>query len=199
MRLGVSSHPRRFTVPGAAALLVLLLIARNCLADMLVQFQPPHIVRTPAATFDPTLKEAVDRTIADASITSVRGLVEFSLSRTRAQLHFGLDHPTTLTFRAEEREGNCIEYSQLFATVFNRAAERKRIAARAYVVHSDARVLGRRLAGRGLGDHDWVLVVPAARGSRLFVDPTFDDLGLHWDIARSVRGDSEAREGLVVR
>ena len=109
---------------------------------------------------------------------------------TGTNLHFGLEHKTTLRFGRKEREGNCVEYAHLFATVFNRAAGRKQVAARAYVVRSDARVLGVTLPGRGLSDHDWVLVVPtSARPEKLFIDPTLHDFGLDWDISRSVSGE----------
>lgn len=185
----VSSRLRRLLVLGAIAGL-LLLVARSCLADMLVRFQAPHVTRTPAATLDDELSRSVDVAINGANVASVDDLVRFSLGVTGARLHFGLEHKTSLEFGVKEREGNCIEYAHLFATVFNRAAERKRVTARAFVVHSDARVLGRRLPGRGLGDHDWVIVVPTAgKGQRLFVDPTFYDFGLDWDISRSVSGE----------
>ena len=90
-------------------------------------------------------------------------------------------------FDDSEREGNCIEYAQLFANVFDRAAAQGHLAARAYAVHSaDARLMGQVMAGRGMGEHDWVLVVDGEK--RYYVDPTFFDMGLPWDISRSVTG-----------
>lgn len=159
---------------------------------MFVRFQSPHVTGIPAATLEDDLSRSVDVaiTVTDVKVASMNDLVRFSLGVTGAHLHFGLEHKTSPEFGVKEREGNCIEYAHLFATVFNRAAERKKVAARAYVVHSEARVLGKRLPGRGFGDHDWVIVVPTARGGqRHFVDPTFYDLGLAWDISRSVSGD----------
>ena len=185
----MSSRTKRRLVLGAIVGL-LLLVARSCLADMLVRFQPPHVAHTPAARLEDDLSRSVDVAITGANVASVNDLVRLSLGVTGARLHFGLDHKTSLTFGMKEREGNCIEYAHLFATVFNRAAERKTVAARAYVVRSDARVFGRKLAGRGLADHDWVIVVPTTKGGRrYFVDPTFHDFGLDWDISRSVSGD----------
>lgn len=170
--------------------MAVLLVARRSLAELLVTFQVPHVVRAPAATLDDDLARSVDTRIGEAPLGSVPELVRFSLDVTGADLHFGLGHRTTLRFDTKEREGNCIEYAHLFATVFNRAAERRQIAARAYVVHSDARVLGKKLSMRGLDDHDWVLVVPSMMSAqRLFVDPTLHDFGLGWDISKSIAGD----------
>ncbi len=174
---------------------LLLLIIRSCLAEVLVTFQAPHTTRAAAATVTRASLRDIDGEIERADAASVDALVRFALRVTGARLHFGLEHQTTLEFGEKEREGNCIEYAHLFATVFNRAAERKRIPARASVVRSDARVLGRTLPGRGLGDHDWVIVVPTERGeNRRFVDPTFYDLGLDWDISRSVSGEVRVPE-----
>jgi hypothetical protein len=184
----VSFRTRRLLIL-VSAVGLLLLVARSCVADVVVRFQSPHLTRMPAATLDDDLSRSADAAINEANVASGDDLVRFSLGVTGAHLHFGLEHKTSLRFGVQEREGNCIEYAHLFATVFNRAAERKKVAARAYVVHSEARVLGRRLPGRGLGDHDWVIVVPTAGGQRRFVDPTFYDFGLDWDVSRSVSGD----------
>ena len=170
-----------------------VLVARSFVAAILVTFQAPHGARQAMASLDRELSRAVETQIDEAKIESLDELVELSLGMTGERLRFGLGHKTSLAFGSKVREGNCIEYAHLFATVFNRAADRKRIAARAYVVHSDARVVGLRLPVRGLDDHDWVMVVPTAGGARpLFVDPTFHDLGLGWDISRSVSGDVRA-------
>jgi hypothetical protein len=191
MLAAVSPLVRRVLIAGG--LVGSLLFAQVSFADLPVTFHPPHAARAAAATLDEELSRSVDTRIADARITSVDELLRFSLDVAGADLHFGLDHKTTLRFGMKEREGNCIEYAHLFATVFNRAASRKHVGARAYVVHSDARVLGKKLPLRGLDDHDWVLVVPSAPGAqRLFVDPTFYDFGLSWDISRSVSGDVRA-------
>jgi len=183
----VSSLVRKVLVIGAVA--GSLLFARQSLAD-LVTFQAPHSARAAAATLEGDLARSIDKRLEEADVTSVDQLLRLSLDITGADLHFGLDHKTTLRFGIKEREGNCVEYAHLFATVFNRGAERKHLAARAYVVRSDARVLGKRLSSPAFVDHDWVLIVPSVAGAkRLFVDPTLHDLGLDWDITRSVSGD----------
>ena len=168
--------------------------ARPTLAQLPVTFHPPHTVRASAATLAPELARVVDERIREAAPDSLDAALHLALDVAGQKLHFGLDHRTTLAFGAKEREGNCIEYAHLFAVVFDRAARQRGIAARAYVVHSaDARVLGEKLAARGLGDHDWVLVVgTAGPPRRLFVDPTFFDFGLGWDITSSVTGDVRA-------
>ena len=43
-----------------------------------------------------------------------------------------------------------------------------------------------RVPMRGWSDHDWVLV--EGSGRRWYVDPTFDDMGLGWDLAGHVEG-----------
>ena len=84
-----------------------------------------------------------------------------------------------------EREGNCIEYAQLFATLFDQAARRHRLAAHAYPVHSTrVTVAGLVLPWRGWHDHDWVLIVDGTR--RLYVDPTLADFHLGWNVAAQV-------------
>ena len=169
-----------------------LLFTGQSLAD-LVTFQAPHRARAPAATLEPELARSVDTRLDEAHVTSAGQLLHLSLDITGADLRFGLDHKTTLRFGTKEREGNCVEYAHLFATVFNRGAERKHFAARAYVVRSDARVLGKKLSSPAFVDHDWVLIVPNVAGAkRSFVDPTLHDLGFDWDIARTVSGDVRA-------
>jgi hypothetical protein len=183
----VPSLVRKFVVLGAVA--GSLLFARQSLAD-LVTFESPHRARVAAATLDDDFARSVDKRLDEAEVTSVDALVRLSLDIAGADLRFGLDHATTLRFGSKEREGNCVEYAHLFATVFNRGAVKKRLVARAYVVRSDARVLGQRLSSPAFVDHDWVLIVPNVAGAkRSFVDPTFYDLGLGWDITRSIAGD----------
>jgi hypothetical protein len=157
----------------------------------LLSFGPPHHVKRPAATIEPASLRALDEQIDGAHLTDAAGVLRFALDATSARLHFGLGHRTSLAF-GPEREANCIEYSHLFATLFDRASERAHIQAKAFVVHSDdARVLGERVNRPGYSDHDWSVVVvhTAAGDSRLFVDPTLYDAGLGWDISASVVGD----------
>lgn len=154
-----------------------------------VSFHAPHAARASGASLDEALSRSIDTRIQEASIGSTDELLRFGLEATARDLHFGLAHRTSLQFGTAEREANCIEYAHLFVAIFNRAAARKHVAARAWVVHSEARVLGEKLPMRGLADHDWALVVPAdAKEPRRFVDPTFYDFGLSWDIAANVTG-----------
>lgn len=169
-------------------------LARSGFADMFLRLQAPHVVRAPAAMLDADVTREVDAAIDAAAPATPDELVTFALKATGARLHFGLGHQSRLAFTRDEREGNCIEYAHLFAAIANRAAARKGVGARAWVVHSDARVLGQKLAGRGMADHDWVLVVPSAReAARFYVDPSFYDAGLPWNIAGSVTGDVRVR------
>ena len=154
-----------------------------------VTFHAPHAARASGASPDEPLSRSIDTRIKDATIGSTDELLRFGLEATARDLHFGLGHATSLRFGTAEREANCIEYAHLYVAIFNRAAAKKHIAARAWVVHSEARVLGEKLPLRGLDDHDWVLVVPSEpKEPRRFVDPTFYDFGLSWDIAANVSG-----------
>ena len=151
----------------------------------------PHVVKRSTAVLDEPLKRAVDLALSKAEITSVESAMDFSLSASDKLLHFGLEHPTSMAFTAAEREGNCIEYANLFARVFDKAAAKAGLTARAYAVHSaKAQVFGRIMPLRGWGDHDWVLIQDGTGedAQRWFVDPTMHDAGLGWDISANVRG-----------
>jgi hypothetical protein len=163
--------------------------ARNAIAQTLVTFQVPHLVRAPAATVDLALGQRIDMQAAAAKMTTPDDLVAFALRTTASALHFGLQHRTRLSFDGAEREGNCVEYAELFASIVNR--EHGNVDARAWVVRSDAKVLGTTMPDAAWKDHDWVLVVArTSEGAhRLYVDPTLYDMGLGWDISRAVRGD----------
>ena len=152
---------------------------------------PPHTAKRSAAVLDKPLERAVDASLAKAVPESVEGAMDMALSASDKLLHFGLEHTTSMSFAAAEREGNCIEYAHLFARVFDRAAQKGKLDARAYVVHSaKAEVLGRALPFRGWGDHDWVIIQEGtgADAKRWYVDPTMHDAGLGWDISANVRG-----------
>jgi hypothetical protein len=179
---------------GAGAGLIAVVIGgavlpRDATAQDLVAFQAPHLARRPAATVDPTLGRQVDAQAAAAKVAIPEDLVAFALGTTASLLHFGLGHRTHLSFDASEREGNCVEYAELFSWIFNR--EHGPIEARAWVVRSDAKVLGQVLPNAAWKDHDWVLVVARTpQGTkRLYVDPTLYDMGLGWDISGFVHGD----------
>src|SRR4051812_17719539 len=179
---------------GFGVLAIILLFATAAGAALpryAFEFLPPHAAKRSAAVLDDGLGKAVDAGLARTEITSVEGAMDFSLSVSDKLFHFGLEHPTSLAFVAAEREGNCIEYAHLFAKVFDKAAARGGLAARAYVVHSArAQVFGRAVPMRGWEDHDWVLIQEGTgeEARRWFVDPTLHDFGLGWDISPNVRG-----------
>jgi hypothetical protein len=127
----------------------------------------------------------------DASAGERRGMAHTSRALIRATsnaLQFGLSHRTRLRFDSVEREGNCVEYAELFASIVNREHGSEDV--RAWVVRSDAEILGETANSPAWKDHDWVLVVArtCAGTRRLYVDPTLYDMGLGWDISRAVLG-----------
>jgi hypothetical protein len=151
----------------------------------------PHAAKRSTAVLDEPLKRAVDTAVAATELTTVESAMDFALSATDKLLHFGLEHPTSASFTVLEREGNCIEYANLFARVFDKAAAKAGLTARAYAVHSDkARLFGKMMPMRGWGDHDWVLIQDGVGedATRWFVDPTMHDFGLGWDISANVHG-----------
>jgi|HubBroStandDraft_6_1064221.scaffolds.fasta_scaffold271300_3 hypothetical protein len=166
------------------------LLTRNAGAQTLFSFRAPHVARAPIAALDPARTREVDARASAAKITTPDDLVAFALDVTARALHFGLAHRTSLAFDGTEREGNCVEYAELFASIVNR--EHGVVDARAWVVRSDAKILGETLRDPAWKDHDWVLVVvrTPSGARRLFVDPTLYDMGLGWDVSRDVRGDA---------
>jgi hypothetical protein len=176
---------------GIVAVAGAALLGRDAVAQV-VTFETPHAVRAPSASLEPAMAKALDALATQAKLATVDELIGFSLRATGKALHFGLAHKTDLAFDGKEREGNCVEYAELFATVFNR--ERGSIDARAWVVRSDARFLGQTMSQPALKDHDWVLLVvrTPTGAKRLYVDATLDDIGLGWDISRAVHGEVRA-------
>jgi hypothetical protein len=174
-----------------AVVLLFATAAGAALPHFAFQLLAPHTAKRSTATLDKPLDRAVQAGLDKAAPDSVESAMDFSLAATDKLLHFGLEHPTSLSFAAAEREGNCIEYAQLFARIFDKAASRTALDAHAYVVHSaKAEVFGRKLPFRGFEDHDWVLIQQGTGedARRWFVDPTMHDAGLGWDIATNVRG-----------
>ncbi|MDI1475121.1 hypothetical protein [Polyangium sp. y55x31] len=155
----------------------------------------PHTTRASSATLDKPLEAAIEFKLREARLATVEEALELSLRLTGARLHFGLGHPTRLSFGAEEREGNCIEYAHLFARIFDMAAARSKLSARAYVVHSaQAEVFEKVVPLPGLRDHDWVVIEDDTPGEKKqwFVDPAFEDAWLGWDLTHNVKGDVKA-------
>jgi hypothetical protein len=174
-----------------AVVLLFATAAAAAIPRFAFELLPPHTAKRSAAVLEKPLERAVDASLAKSEPDSVEGAMDVALSVSDRILRFGLAHTTSLSFAAAEREGNCIEYAHLFARVFDRAAARAKLDARAYVVHSGkAVVLGHKLPFRGFEDHDWVLIQQGSGDDarRWYVDPTMHDAGLGWDISASVRG-----------
>jgi hypothetical protein len=170
-----------------------LVVVFIALARARVSFLGPHIVQPSLARFDSSLDAAIRYQIEAEKPQSVDDALRLALKITGNQLRFGLGHPTKFAFGADGRAANCIEYSHLFVKIFEMAASRHKIAAKAHVVHSSrAEVFGYMLPLPGLRDHDWVVIVDNVDKRKLFVDPTFDDAGLGWDLTTNVVGDVRA-------
>lgn len=178
---------------GVLAVVMLFATAAGAaLPHFAFQFLPPHTAKRSAAVLDKALDKAVEASLDKAAVDSVESALDFSLAASDRLLHFGLAHPTSLSFAAAEREGNCIEYAHLFARVFEKAAQRAQLDAHAYVVHSaKAELFGRAVPLPGWENHDWVIIQQGKGDTarRLHVDPTLHDFGLGWDVASNVRGN----------
>jgi hypothetical protein len=163
-------------------------LARNAIAQTLLTFQAPHAVRVPIAVLDPAFGQRIDGEASRAKIVTADDLVTFSLRATASALHFGLGHATRLSFDGADREGNCVEYAELFGSIVNREHGSQDV--HAWVVRSDARIMGKAVPNPAWRDHDWVLVlVHTPQGPRrLYVDPTLYDMGMGWDISSAVVG-----------
>jgi hypothetical protein len=173
------------------ALLLVATAAAAALPHFAFELQAPHAARRSAAALDPALDRAIEAGLDKSKPNTVEEARDFALSVTDKLLRFGLGHKTSLSFSLGEREANCIEYAELFARVFERAAAAARLPAKVYVVHSGkARLFGQKVPMRGWDDHDWVILEDRTSGEaeRLFIDPTLHDAGLGWDIASNVKG-----------
>ncbi|APR83461.1 Hypothetical protein A7982_08810 [Minicystis rosea] len=174
-----------------AVILLCTTAAAAAIPRYAVEFLAPHTAKRSTAVLDKPLDRAVDTALGKAEIHSVEEAMDFALSASDKLLRFGLEHPTSMSFSASEREGNCIEYAHFFARVFDKAASKAGLSARAYAVHSEkARVFGKTMPLRGWDNHDWVLIQEGngEDARRWFVDPTLHDMGLGWDISTNVHG-----------
>ena len=153
------------------------------------RFVAPHRVRAGRAALSSELRARLDAARRAEPPASADALVEFALAQTAIQLHFGLDHVTSLRFDEAEREGHCVEYAELFVAILQHA--RGALDVQAWVVRSDARILGRTIPDPAFREHDWVLVRAREGGTTrlLYLDPTFSDMGLAADLSRAVDGD----------
>lgn len=179
-----------------AALILLAIVGLMAFAIAMtranVGLHGPHTKRVSSASLEPALAAAIEVKLGELKMRSVDEALEFALRQTRTRLRFGLGHPTRLEFGPAEREANCIEYAHFFARVFDMAAQKNKLHAKAYVVHSSrADVFNMVIPLPGLRDHDWVLIADDTPGDKRhwLVDPTFDDVWLGWDLTKNVDGD----------
>lgn len=162
---------------------VALFLTRNAIAQAMLGLVAPHRVHAPIGVMSDAFAARLDAEPKSRNDVGAKSFVLFALEETGKQFHFGLDHKTRLAYDGVEREGNCVEYADLFARIVNR----ERSDLHAYVVRSDARLLGERLGRPAFNDHDWVLVTSGQ--DRFYVDPTLYDMGLGWNVASSVKGE----------
>lgn len=148
---------------------------------------PRHSRSRPSATLSPALSAEAAREL-DVAADPDEAL-RAALRLTGRHLHFGLGHRRSDAFGTDEREAHCVEYAHLAGALLSRWSRAHGDALRVTVVRSQARLFGRRVPMRGWADHDWVLL--EGRGRRWLVDPTFDDMGLGWDLEGHVVGLGE--------
>ena len=176
------------------ALLLIATAAAAALPHYAFELLAPHVARRSQAKLDEDFGRLIEAALDRSKPDNVDAALDFSLSATDKFLHFGLSHPTSRSFTTTPREGNCIEYAELFARIFERTVKVAHLDAKVYVVHSDkARAFGQKVPLPGWGDHDWVLIEDRSAGPkeevrRLHVDPTLHDMHLGWDISSNVKG-----------
>src|SRR4051812_17397380 len=109
--------PRRHRWLVAVILLALALCAAGVgrASRLGLDLVPPHSVRASEARLDAPARARLRAAVAGAAITTVGDALVFALGVSGSALHLGLGHPTSLSFSTAEREGNCVEYAQLFA------------------------------------------------------------------------------------
>lgn len=172
----------------AAALLVILGLGFVIGARLTLRLRR-HGTRSPMADLSHELQVEIQRATDGKTPGDIRSVIELSMQVTGKFLHFGLSHPTRLRFDKQPREANCIEYSTLFASVFNQLARWAKLKAIASLVHSDeARIFGWQPKSLAFSNHDWV-VIEDRDGPRWYVDPTFADYWLGWNLDGNVEGD----------
>lgn len=165
----------------ACAVLAIVLTARWSL-----RLSAPHKVAAPHAVLGRTAAEQLAKAGSQFGDRSVDAAMTEAMRFTGTRLRFGLGHKTSLAFD-EHREGNCVEYANLFGHSFNTIAKLWGLSSQAFVVRSlDVTVWGVRLPFPGWRDHDWVAI--RTGDSVQFVDPTFGDSFLGADLTGNVHG-----------
>lgn len=171
----------------AAAFLLLALAVP--LARWGVRLGPHHAVLPSRAQLDPDLERSLLEDLAKIKPSTVPEAIQASLRLTGKQFHFGLRHHTTLVFGIPAREGNCVEYAQLFLFIFKEAEGLSNLQARARAVRSEASLWGYKIPSRAWNDHDWVLIEEGNSGKRWYVDPTMFGAHLGWNLEKNICGE----------
>jgi hypothetical protein len=146
---------------------------------------PHHARSRPAATLSAALSREAAAELDGAA--TPEAAIEAAVRVAGRHLHFGLGHRRSASFDVAEREAHCVEYAHLTGALVARWSRAHEGALRVQVLRSQARLFGARVPMRGWADHDWVLV-EGDGGRRWYVDPTFADMGLGWDLRRNVEG-----------
>jgi hypothetical protein len=145
---------------------------------------PQHQVSEPAAQLGTHVSAAVAEQGAD--VQDLDDAERGALRITASLLHFGFRHRTQLRFD-RPRQGNCLEYAELFGVVFNQLAEGAKLTAHAEVVHSEpTSFMGFAPSHPAFRSHDWVVISDG--DYKRYVDPTLHDAWLGADISRNVEG-----------
>ncbi len=148
-----------------------------------------HITRPPLADLSHELQQAIQKSTDGKTPGDMKMVIDLAVQVTRQHLRYGKSHTTRLRFDVPVREGNSIEYSTLFASVFNQLSRWAKLGASAAIVHSaEGRVLGVELPTRWV-NHEWVVIDVGKSGPRFYVDPTLGAYHLGWNLEGNVEGD----------
>ena len=177
---------------GAVGLFILV-VGGFLAARLGIRFGGPHVVLASAPALNAEKRRDLAKALAMHPPLTLAEMRDFALDYTAKSLRFSLGHPISYQFDLGVRDGNCVEYSYLFAQAFNAAAGANEVArggvrARAFAVRSThANFFGAAIPLAGFEEHDWVLIVgDGAGGERMYVDPTLYDAHLGWNVKWNV-------------
>jgi hypothetical protein len=155
---------------------------------LVLSLRAPHRLQRKRASLTPAFAKEIEALAVRLAPNRIEDAIDLALDVTSSKLVFGLDHTTSMRFDLAVREGHCVEYAQLFVAVLDRIARHALLRVTTWPLRSDAHALGRVLPWGAWRDHDWVLVADPVSKARWFVDPSFHDLGLGWDVEANVSG-----------